>query len=118
MQGASLFCFVLFLLFFCVLRPVLEHVAVELAAPNPAIVVLRKNIAQLFHTCRPWQSAVTGFEESCGGNSSVALGRFEPKAGCYWMHEVHVGADLQMFLRLVAKLTSVFLFFWSGVTDN
>jgi trehalose/maltose hydrolase-like predicted phosphorylase len=43
----------------------------------------------------PWQSAVTGFERSCG-NVSTVLG---PK-GCYWMHEIHVGADVALSFKL------------------
>ena len=51
----------------------------------------------------PWQSAATGFEQSCG-NTSIAKS-MNPKsksdtAGCYWMHEVHIGCDIAMFFRM------------------
>lgn len=40
----------------------------------------------------PWQSAATGLEQSCGNLTLVK--------DCYWMHEVHIGADLVLFLRM------------------
>jgi hypothetical protein len=43
----------------------------------------------------PWQSAVTGFEQSCGNISLV-----DGPRSCYWMHELHVGADLALYFRM------------------
>ena len=40
----------------------------------------------------PWQSAATGAEQSCGSRTMVKE--------CYWMHEVHIGADIVLFLRM------------------
>jgi hypothetical protein len=49
----------------------------------------------------PWQSAVTGFERSCG-NVSIAMKvpPQNPRVGCYWMHEVHISCDVALFYRL------------------
>ena len=48
----------------------------------------------------PWQSAVTGFERSCG-NSSIAMKipQQRVRVGCYWMHEIHISADVALYFR-------------------
>jgi hypothetical protein len=48
----------------------------------------------------PWQSAVTGFEQSCGNISVAMIMNSKPRIGCYWMHELHVGADLALYFRM------------------
>ncbi len=51
----------------------------------------------------PWQSGVTGFERSCG-NVSIAMktkmDAKKPRVGCYWMHEIHISADVALYFRL------------------
>ena len=51
----------------------------------------------------PWQSGVTGFERSCG-NLSIAMktkmNSKAPRVGCYWMHEIHISADVALYFRL------------------
>lgn len=47
-------------------------------------------------------TADTGFERSCG-NVSIAMknNKDDPKrVGCYWMHEVHISADVALYFRL------------------
>eukprot|EP00040_Diaphanoeca_grandis_P028989 m.168666 g.168666 ORF g.168666 m.168666 type:complete len:859 (-) comp31531_c1_seq2:146-2722(-) len=48
----------------------------------------------------PWQSVVTGFESSCGNSSIVSPPSGGTAGTCYWMHEVHVGADVALYFRL------------------
>ena len=51
----------------------------------------------------PWQSAVTGFEQSCGNTSIASATNAKGKrVGCYWMHEIHVGADIALYYRMNA----------------
>lgn len=50
----------------------------------------------------PWQSGVTGFERSCG-NLSIAMKsnmNAKKRVGCYWMHEIHISADVALYFRL------------------
>ena len=51
----------------------------------------------------PWQSGVTGYERSCG-NISIAMktkmNSKAPRVGCYWMHEIHISADVALYFRL------------------
>ena len=50
----------------------------------------------------PWQSAVTGYERSCGNVSIVMKTKTsDPKrVGCYWMHEIHISADVALYFRM------------------
>ncbi len=51
----------------------------------------------------PWQSGVTGFERSCGNVSIAMKTKMDskaPRVGCYWMHEIHISADVALYFRL------------------
>jgi trehalose/maltose hydrolase-like predicted phosphorylase len=49
----------------------------------------------------PWQSAYTGFERSCGNDSIVMKSpQQKVRVGCYWMHEIHISADVALYFRL------------------
>ena len=43
---------------------------------------------------------MTGFEQSCGNISVALIVGSHPRVGCYWMHEIHVGADIALYFRL------------------
>jgi len=51
----------------------------------------------------PWQSAVTGFERSCGKSSVALVVCSAPRAGCYWLPEIHVGADTALAFPLAYR---------------